>query len=42
MEKIFVPDLGGFENIEIIELFVSEGDTVKKKHHCFLWKVIRQ
>ena len=35
MEKIFVPDLGGFENIEIIELFVSEGDTVQKETSLF-------
>lgn len=35
MEKLFVPDLGGFENIEIIELFVSEGDTVQKETSLF-------
>lgn len=35
MEKIFVPDLGGFENIEIIELFVFEGDTVQKESSLF-------
>lgn len=35
MEKILVPDLGGFENIEIIEMFVSEGDSVKKETSLF-------
>lgn len=35
MEKIFVPDLGGFEKIEIIELFVSKGDTVQKETSLF-------
>ncbi len=35
MEKIFVPDLGGFENIEIIELFVSEGDKIEKETSLF-------
>ena len=35
MKKIFVPDLGGFENIEIIELFVSEGDKIEKETSLF-------
>ncbi|MDA3939861.1 MAG: 2-oxo acid dehydrogenase subunit E2 [Spirochaetia bacterium] len=35
MEKILVPDLGGFDKIEIIEMFVSEGDTVKKETSLF-------
>ena len=28
--KISVPDIGDFENVEIIEVLVKSGDTVKK------------
>lgn len=35
MKNILVPDLGGFDNVEIIEMFVSEGDTVKKEDSLF-------
>ena len=35
MEKILVPDLGGFSDVEIIEMFVSEGDTVEKETSLF-------
>lgn len=35
MKKILVPDLGGFDNIEIIEMFVAEGDTVEKETSLF-------
>ncbi len=35
MEKVFVPDLGGFENVEIIEVFIQEGDVVKKETPLF-------
>ncbi len=29
-EKLFVPDIGDFENVEIIELLVEEGQEIKK------------
>jgi len=35
MEKMLVPDLGGFENLEIIEMFVSVGDSIKKEDSLF-------
>ena len=28
--KITVPDIGDFENVEIIEILVKPGDTIKK------------
>jgi len=28
--KIIVPDIGDFENVEIIEILVKSGDTIKK------------
>lgn len=35
MKNILVPDLGGFDNVEIIEMFVAEGDTIKKEESLF-------
>ena len=36
-EKLLVPDIGDFENVEVIELLVKEGQEIKKKwsssHH---------
>ena len=29
-EKLLVPDIGDFENVEIIELLVNEGDQIKE------------
>ena len=29
-EKLLVPDIGDFENVEIIELLVKEGQEIKK------------
>ena len=29
-EKLLVPDIGDFENVEVIELLVSEGQEIKK------------
>ena len=29
-EKLLVPDIGDFENVEVIELLVKPGDTIKK------------
>ena len=29
-EKLLVPDIGEFENVEIIELLVKEGQDIKK------------
>ena len=29
--KIIVPDIGDFENVEVIEILVKSGDTIKKK-----------
>ena len=31
VSKIIVPDIGDFENVEIIEILVKSGDKVKKK-----------
>ena len=30
-EKLLVPDIGDFENVEVIELLVKEGQEIKKK-----------
>ena len=30
-EKLLVPDIGDFENVEIIEVLVKAGDNIKKK-----------
>ena len=29
-EKILVPDIGEFENVEVIEILVNSGDQIKK------------
>ena len=29
-EKILVPDIGEFENVEVIEILVKSGDQIKK------------
>ena len=29
-EKLLVPDIGDFENVEVIELLVEEGQEIKK------------
>ena len=29
-KQITVPDIGDFENVEIIEILVKQGDTIKK------------
>ena len=29
-EKLLVPDIGDFENVEVIELLVKPGDTIKE------------
>ena len=29
-EKLLVPDIGDFENVEVIELLVNEGDQIKE------------
>ena len=29
-EKLIVPDIGDFENVEVIEILVKVGDTIKK------------
>ena len=29
-EKLFVPDIGEFENVEVIEILVNVGDNIKK------------
>ena len=30
-KKIIIPDIGDFENVEIIEILVKQGDKIKKK-----------
>ena len=32
-EKLLVPDIGDFENVEVIELLVKEGQEIKKNWH---------
>ena len=29
-EKLLVPDIGDFENVEVIEILVKEGQEIKK------------
>ena len=29
-EKVLVPDIGEFENVEVIEILVKSGDQLKK------------
>ena len=29
-EKLLIPDIGEFENVEVIELLVKEGQEIKK------------
>ena len=29
-EKLLVPDIGEFENVEVIEVLVKEGQSIKK------------
>ena len=33
-KKLLVPDIGDFENVEVIELLVKEGQKIKKKWTC--------
>ena len=30
-EKVLVPDIGEFEDVEVIEILVKSGDQIKKK-----------
>ena len=32
-EKLLVPDIGDFENVEIVEVLVKAGHSIKKNHH---------
>ena len=38
--KITVPDIGDFENVEIIEILTKAGAVIKKMIQLLLWKVI--
>ena len=31
-EKLLVPDIGEFEDVEVIEILVKVGDQIKKEH----------
>ena len=33
IKKITVPDIGDFENVEIVEILVKQGDEIKKMIH---------
>ena len=35
-QKILVPDMGDFQDVEIIEVLVKEGQTIKKMTHLLL------
>ena len=38
-EKLLVPDIGEFENVEVIELLVKEGQEIKKKwSNSYYWE----
>ena len=39
-EKLLVPDIGDFENVEVIELLVKEGQEIKKNDPVLQLKVI--
>ena len=41
-EKLLVPDIGEFENVEVIELLVKEGQEIKKMTQSLLLRVINQ
>ena len=34
-EKLLVPDIGEFENVEVIELLVKKGQEIKKGDYLF-------
>ena len=38
--EIKVPNIGDFKDVEVIEVLVSEGQTLKKTTHWSLLKVI--
>ena len=38
--KITVPDIGDFDNVEIIEILTKVGTVIKKMTQLLLWKVI--
>ena len=38
--KITVPEIGDFENVEIIEILTKPGAVIKKMTRLLLWKVI--
>ena len=40
--KITIPDMGDFKDVEIIEVLVKEGQTIKKMTLLFLLKVTNQ
>ena len=35
--EIFVPDIGDFENVEIIEILAKPGDVIKKNDPILFW-----
>ena len=39
---IVIPDLGDFENIEVIEVLVSAGDTVEREEGLITVEMIRR
>ena len=44
-EKLLVPDIGDFENVEVIEILVKPGDQIKEndpivKNYCLKTKTI--
>ena len=41
-EKLLVPDIGEFENVEVIEVLVKNGQTIKKMNPLLQLKVINQ
>ena len=39
---LLVPDIGDFENVEIIEVLVKKGDKINKMTLSSHWRVISQ
>ena len=39
---LLVPDIGDFENVEIIEILVKKGQKINKMIQLLLWKAINQ
>ena len=39
---LVVPNIGDFKNVEIIEILISENQSIKKMMESLLWRVTNQ